>query len=214
MGRPKLYKTPEERVLAARAYRAKYYASHKNQINQNVHKKRISRRGLITSQIMFQYLVNQKHQRYCLGRKPRQKSNAQPEMDHAAKTTGTPPTHPTIPTSDLTTGNTVSKVELALQNLTGGSLRLWVESLCTDYVKSNDYSNINNSHNAIGTLEAELQAIRRTTKRDHNGAHIAERLRLVSRILEDLLLHAMEGNDIVDLRGRGVLLYQSVGVVI
>ena len=28
MGRPKLYATPEERVLAARSYQAKYYAKY------------------------------------------------------------------------------------------------------------------------------------------------------------------------------------------
>ncbi|KAH7917832.1 hypothetical protein BV22DRAFT_1135086 [Leucogyrophana mollusca] len=41
MGRPKLHKTPEEKVLAARAYRAKYYERHKAEINKKLKAKRV-----------------------------------------------------------------------------------------------------------------------------------------------------------------------------
>ncbi|KIJ06658.1 hypothetical protein PAXINDRAFT_20147 [Paxillus involutus ATCC 200175] len=44
MGRPKLYKTPEERVLAARSYRSKYYESHRDVINTNITIKRRAKR--------------------------------------------------------------------------------------------------------------------------------------------------------------------------
>ena len=62
-------------------------------------------------------------------------------------------------------------------------------------------------------LESQLRTFQLALHQSNEGADIALKLCLVIRVLEDLLLNAMEGSDISDLQGRGVLLYQSVNEV-
>ncbi|KAF8833755.1 hypothetical protein BDN67DRAFT_1017213 [Paxillus ammoniavirescens] len=56
-GHPRLYKTPEERVLAARSYRAKYYECHRDQINRKIMDKRQKQKSANLSPLITQPVV-------------------------------------------------------------------------------------------------------------------------------------------------------------
>ena len=62
-------------------------------------------------------------------------------------------------------------------------------------------------------LESRLRTFQLALHQGNKGADIALKLCLVICVLEDLLLNAMEGSDISDLQGCGVLLYQSINEV-
>lgn len=108
--------------------------------------------------------------------------------------------------------DTTKQVELALQHTIRGLSRQFVESLCNKYLQSGDgnYSKIYNTLTTIEQLECWLRAVQSAVLQGNVGADTAQKLRVVICILEDLLLNAMEGNDISDLQGHGVLFYQSV----
>ncbi|KAG6372724.1 hypothetical protein JVT61DRAFT_7497 [Boletus reticuloceps] len=106
--------------------------------------------------------------------------------------------------------DTTEQIEVELQRITGKSSRKFVNSLCDEYLKNSDYSNIYSSLTALEQLEGRLRAIQWAAPQGHEGTATAQKVRMVTRILEDLLLNAMEGNNISDLRHRGLLLYQSV----
>lgn len=102
-------------------------------------------------------------------------------------------------------------LQLELQSLIGGSSRQFSESLCIDYTQNgNDYSTIYGAVTVIEQLYAQLRGgIHWSSTPSDEEDNFSRKLRLVTRHLEDLLLNAMEGNDILDLHSRGLLLYQS-----
>ncbi|KAG6379048.1 hypothetical protein JVT61DRAFT_11482 [Boletus reticuloceps] len=141
MGQPKIHHTPEERVLAAREYRANYYKQ---------------------------------------------------RFDAAAE------------------------FEVAISNLIGPSLHSFAERLCQEYLATSNYASLNECTTTLGRLEKNLSDAR--TEHSQCGYHRnsyflqaeLDRVRTVSRAIEDMLCHAMEGNDVADLHSRGLLRYQSV----
>ena len=101
------------------------------------------------------------------------------------------------------------QIKLALQHAIGQSSRQFAETLCNEYLKSGDYSNINSAVTTVTQLKSQLCTVRLASPQGNDGADIAQKLRVVIHVLEDLLLNAMEGNSISDLQDRGLLLYQS-----
>ncbi|KAF8131970.1 hypothetical protein EV363DRAFT_1164363 [Boletus edulis] len=221
MGRPKLYKTPEERVLAARSYRAKYYErlvvfygqrssvmmtctrSHKKEINQKAQEKRALNRAngkyvIVECSTVSMTLMP-------LVRPPRSTSDLLLGQPRAPSVLSRPQKSTLIDDTDTT-----EQIEVELQRIIGKSSRKFVNSLCDEYLKNSDYSNIYSSLTALERLEGRLRTIQWTAMQGHEGTATAQKVRMVTWILEDLLLNAMEGNDISDLRHRGLLLYQSV----
>lgn len=111
-----------------------------------------------------------------------------------------------------------TRIQHELQEIIGGSSRQFAETLCNEYLKTNDYSSIYAAVTAVERLEARLRAVQPISQRGlgiqvGQGADLTQKMRLVTRILENLLLNAMEGNNISDLHNRGLLLYQSVADV-
>ncbi|KIJ13867.1 hypothetical protein PAXINDRAFT_156294 [Paxillus involutus ATCC 200175] len=82
-----------------------------------------------------------------------------------------------------------ARIEQSLLDITGGSSRATLER--------------------VEVLESRLQVLRSGSSGGDEVKKTSERMRLVARVLEDLLLNAMEGADIGQMHSRGVLLYQS-----
>ncbi|KAF8837381.1 hypothetical protein BDN67DRAFT_1013925 [Paxillus ammoniavirescens] len=122
--------------------------------------------------------------------------------------------HPEMMEMVNTVTDTVTKIEASLVEITGTSCREFVESLCKEYIRSGDHSNIYRAVSSMEELDQRVQAIRKVLayRCDDHTAGIQDRIRSVNRVLEDILLHAMEGNNIADLWGWGLLLYQSIGI--
>ncbi|KIK79876.1 hypothetical protein PAXRUDRAFT_28306 [Paxillus rubicundulus Ve08.2h10] len=150
-GHPQLYKTPEERVLAARSYRAKYY----------------------DWIIQLATLIGE----------PKSPG-------------GLLSWHSRVETPD-----SVMNVEASLKGIIRESSREFVESLCKEYINSGNYSNIYKAVSSMEELDKHVQAIRKLSSYscDKHTTGIRDCICSVNRVLEDLLLHAMEGNDIAEL---------------
>lgn len=82
--------------------------------------------------------------------------------------------------------------------------------MCKGFIASGDYSSIYSTLERVEVLESRLQVLRSGSSGGDEVKKTSERMRLVARVLEDLLLNAMEGADIGQMHSRGVLLYQSV----
>ncbi|KAF8121449.1 hypothetical protein EV363DRAFT_1155600 [Boletus edulis] len=200
MARPKLYNTPEERVIAARSYRAKYYQRLK-EINQKIQEKRTINKLLVSVQQSAAVpLIGQPKGPSILSRRAGRPKRIDLQTDG----------HTKRPQVDVATNDTTEQIELALQHVIGGSSRLFVDSLCDGYLKGGDYSDIYGALTTVEQLDSRLRAIQLAASRCHEEVATTQKLRTMIRILEDLLLNAMEGNDIADLRERGFFLYQSV----
>ncbi|KAF8136191.1 hypothetical protein EV363DRAFT_1395331 [Boletus edulis] len=170
---------PEEQVLGACFYHAKYYKISKRNIElTEVSKHQDS--PLIT---MIKLGTRSQH------------SNCIPLLGE-----------PRAPTLD----NIMKEISLVLQHTIRGSSYQFAETLCNEYLESGDYSNIDSTVTAVTQLESRLHTFRLALPQGNEGADIALRLRVVIRVLDDLLLNAMVGNNISDLQHQGVLLYQSV----
>ncbi|KAF8833923.1 hypothetical protein BDN67DRAFT_985699 [Paxillus ammoniavirescens] len=162
MGRPKLHKTPEEKVLAARSYRQKYYES--------------------------------------AGR-PR----------HDEVPIGVGMEGPVAP-RPCEQSITAAQIEQSLRDTTGGSSQTCANGLCRGFIVSGDYSSIYSAVDRVQALELHLQVLRSGPSSGDTTTMVKEIswcICLVVRVLEDLLMNAMEGADIAQMHHRSVLLYQS-----
>jgi hypothetical protein len=111
------------------------------------------------------------------------------------------------PRSQTTRRNTSSLLsDTRLEGHRAGSRRPCANA----YLDGGDCSNIESAVAAVTQLDARLRA--RRSAGDEGTDMIARKrfVPVVIRVLEDLPLNAMEGNDVSDLRSGGVLLYQSV----
>ncbi|KAG6378233.1 hypothetical protein JVT61DRAFT_13934 [Boletus reticuloceps] len=172
MGWPKIHHTPEERELAAREYRAKYYKRHSTEINKKARIKRMHRAS----------------------RTPKKAASVQHSRRY----------------------DTSAEFEVAVSNLIGPSLHSFTERLCQEYLATSNYASLNECTTTLGRLEKNLLDARMEHFQCgyHRNSYFLQaeldRVRTVSRAIEDMLCHAMEGNNVADLHSCGLLRYQSV----
>ncbi|KAF8834860.1 hypothetical protein BDN67DRAFT_985014 [Paxillus ammoniavirescens] len=192
MGRPKLYKTPEERVLAARSYRAKYYAGHKEEINTKIQAKCIGLKGKLAVKL------------------------AKPTMTLMGEPTGPSVLlrcvlflglgalvgSPIHPNPDWT------EIEVDLKSIIGRSSYHLVESLCQEYMHSGDYSNISDVVSQMEGLDDRLHTLVYRAD-DGKATDLSNNICSITRALEDLLLNTMEHIDITGIWKCRKLLYQD-----
>ncbi|KAF8132454.1 hypothetical protein EV363DRAFT_1295908 [Boletus edulis] len=108
------------------------------------------------------------------------------------------------------------KFREAMSNLIGPSLRSFAERLCQEYLATGNYASLDECTTALGRLEINLC----NTQAEHVqcGYHNhssflqveLDHVRIASRVIEDMLCHAMEGSDVAKLQNRGLLHYQSI----
>ena len=88
-----------------------------------------------------------------------------------------------------------------------------MDTLCRNYTDSGDYSEIWGALTQVEGLESRVRTLKcqRGHWDDSNDPtkKTFDRIRLTSRILEDLLMNAMEGADVTEMYARGVLLFQN-----
>ncbi|KAN0088044.1 hypothetical protein V8E55_006665 [Tylopilus felleus] len=86
-----------------------------------------------------------------------------------------------------------------------------IQALCNTFLTTGDYREIYNMVSAIEELEKRLTKITPATQRwsDIPECPLLKSICTVIKLLENLLLSAMEGDDVRDMAERGILLYQS-----
>lgn len=93
-------------------------------------------------------------------------------------------------------------LEAMLDERLGGLL----ESLCVDYIETKCYQSIMSIHTGLGRVESAL-----TTATHIHHSLLSDLKRSVTsavKVIEDLLLAAMEDQDVATMRQRGLFLYQ------
>ncbi|KAI6041642.1 hypothetical protein EDC04DRAFT_2601571 [Pisolithus marmoratus] len=126
MGRPKLYKTQEERVLAARTYRMKYY----QRSDVTTH----ATTTHSTTEIPLQSNLDE------LDEQPIRDADS-PHLDDAS--------------SNLEELNPIEKIDKSLKQVTGTSFRSLMDTLCQEYIRSGDYVPIWNVLHEVEGLETQ-----------------------------------------------------------
>jgi len=88
-----------------------------------------------------------------------------------------------------------------------------MDTLCQNYIDSGDHSEIWGVLTRVEDLESRVRTLKYKLGYwdDLNDPtkETFDRIRLTLRILEDLLMNAMEGADVAKLHARGVLLFQN-----
>ncbi|KAF8120429.1 hypothetical protein EV363DRAFT_1156167 [Boletus edulis] len=194
MGRPKLYTTPEERVLAARLYRAKYYANPRARFA-------VSRSVYYCSLSSTDSIRMKQHNPTQLVGKPSSKS----------RTLLRRPGRPRVRTTGFQ--DSESDIESALKEIIGTSSRERLHALCEGFLSSGKYTKIYDTLTVVEGLDARMRklAYKNWIPPDMMNApetSLSKSIRTVVKVLEDLLMNAMEGTDVKELARRGMLLYQ------
>ena len=103
------------------------------------------------------------------------------------------------------------EIENSLKDLTGESWRSFMDALCQGFMNSGDYSQISNVLSKVQSLESRVRTLhwQYVDHLDDPTKGTFDQIRLLSSILEDLLLNAMEGADVVQMYTRGNLLFQQ-----
>ena len=92
-----------------------------------------------------------------------------------------------------------------------------MDDLCRSFVSSGDYQDISK---VLLLVEELSKRSRKLSSRgwshsiDTAQSTLSQTIQLVIRVLEDLLMNAMEGTDVGDLARRGLMLYQTVPDVV
>ncbi|KAH0839409.1 hypothetical protein J3R83DRAFT_139 [Lanmaoa asiatica] len=108
--------------------------------------------------------------------------------------------------------DTESNVKSDLRDIIGASSREWLNALCECFLSSGNYTEINDVLSVVEGLYSHVQKL----ASKHWGPGVIEApesalsksIRTIIKMLEDLLLNAMEGNDVRRLASRGLLLFQ------
>lgn len=91
-------------------------------------------------------------------------------------------------------------------------MRARMTALCESFISSGNYNEIYDTLSAVEPIEADIRKLP-PSKGDGHGEESETSLykvtRTVVRVLEDLLLNAMEGTDVSELERKGLLLYQA-----
>ena len=108
------------------------------------------------------------------------------------------------------------KFEVAMLDLIGPSLRSFTERLYQEYLATSNYASLDKCTTTLGRLEKNLwnARIEHFQCGYHHDSYFLQveldRVRTVSRVIEDMLCHAMEGSDVAKLQSHGLLHYQSI----
>ncbi|KAF8125738.1 hypothetical protein EV363DRAFT_1175664 [Boletus edulis] len=205
MGRPKIHFTPEERTLAARRYRAKYYEKNRSMINKKLAMKR---QNAITDKLES---LSPKKEVALIGQ-PRQSISG-----ILSRRAGRPRNRDELSKPEACKPKFRSECQLkdALKVIVGGSLRERMKALYKRFLSSGNYSEIYNTLSAVEPIEKEIRSL---AFAEGDGMDLESSLfktiRTVVKVLEDLLLNAMEGTDVSQLERKGLLLYQVVPDVV
>ncbi|KAG6377891.1 hypothetical protein JVT61DRAFT_14678 [Boletus reticuloceps] len=108
-----------------------------------------------------------------------------------------------------------SQLKDTLKVIIGGSLRERMKALYKRFLSSGNYGEIYNTLSAVEPIEKEIRSL---AFAEGDGMDLESSLfktiRTVVKVLEDLLLNAMEGTDVSELERKGLLLYQVVPDVV
>ena len=133
--------------------------------------------------------------------------NEQPELK---KDIDSP--HPDDVSSHSEETDSVARIDKSLREIIGESCRSLMDTLCQEYIHSGDYSGIWNVLSKVEELESwvcKLHWQQYWDDPEDPTKGIFERIQSISRVLENLLTHAMEGVDMRGMYKRGVLLFQN-----
>lgn len=107
---------------------------------------------------------------------------------------------------------------MTLKGIIGQSLRQHMEVLCREYISTGKYKNINDTHTTVEVLSERMRKVmsgpRQTRDYPPTESWLSRAICTVLKVLEDLLLNAMEGEDVDKKEQRGLLLYQAVPDII
>lgn len=107
-----------------------------------------------------------------------------------------------------------TSIELTLKEIIGRSSRERMDALCQCFIASGNYQEISNTLSLVEALNKRIRnvAFHRWSESgtDVPKTLISQAIHTVVKALEDLLLNAMEGNDLSQLVQNGLLLYQVV----
>jgi len=86
-----------------------------------------------------------------------------------------------------------------------------MDALCQGFMNSGDYSKILNVLSEVQSLESRVRMLhwQYVDHLDNPTKGTFDQIRLLSSILEDLLMNAMEGADVTQMYTRGNLLFQQ-----
>jgi hypothetical protein len=105
-----------------------------------------------------------------------------------------------------------TEAERSLESLFGQLLYSLMDSLCVNYINTKCYHGISAIHTAIGEVEAALTATTTSGLADDETKYVLKKcVRSALEVMEDLLMAAMEDQDIAAMRQGRLLLYQSLG---
>jgi len=108
--------------------------------------------------------------------------------------------------------DSIVKINNSLKGIIGASCRSLVDMLCRDYIDTGDYSHIWSVLSKVEGLESRVRTLKWQHWADDSNdptKEIFDRIRSTSRVLEDLLMNAMEGTDVAQMYSRGILLFQN-----
>ncbi|KAG6369860.1 hypothetical protein JVT61DRAFT_13420 [Boletus reticuloceps] len=109
-------------------------------------------------------------------------------------------------------------IQAKLKDIIGQSLRQRLEVLCKEYISTGEYKNIDDTHITVEVLSERMRKImsgpRHTRDYPPTESWLSRAIRTVLKVLEDLLLNAMEGEDVGEKARRGLLLYQAAPDII
>lgn len=123
--------------------------------------------------------------------------------------------HPGDTSLDLEEPDSIEQIDESLKQITGKSCCSLMDTLCQEYIQRGDYSQIWSILREVEGLETRLRKLYWQYWDGSSGdptMNTSERIRSVARILEDLLMHAMDGTDVAKMYMRGAFLFQNSGL--
>lgn len=107
--------------------------------------------------------------------------------------------------------DSIDQVNNSLKELIGGSCHSLMDTLCRQYIETEDYSQIWDVVSKVQSLEKRVRTLKWQNYDDSTDPtkETWDRIRFTEGILEDLLMRAMEGENIAQMYSRGVLLFQN-----
>jgi len=113
---------------------------------------------------------------------------------------------------DIKDTDSIEQIDKSLKQITGKSCHLLVDTLCQEYIQSGDYSQIWKILREVEGLEMRVCTLYWQYwdgTSDDPTKNIIDRVRSIARVLEDLLMHAMDGTDVAKMYARGAFLFQN-----
>ncbi|KAG6379397.1 hypothetical protein JVT61DRAFT_11865 [Boletus reticuloceps] len=110
------------------------------------------------------------------------------------------------------------QLQAKLREIIGQSLRQCMEALCKEYMSTGEYRKIYDTLTAVEKLSEETRKLSSGLgyTKDYLPIEspLSRTMRTVSKVLEDLLLNAMEGEEMGEKEQKGLLLYQAAPDII